>query len=151
MLGAILTSMLVTALALMLAFPKTPAGKWLHRILVEAPSQFIAELSWAKVGTALLTGAAFILFALASPEILPVIFAVGMDAAMVEMMIAVWLASVSGGFTGAWRATARGAATAARLVRSILSPRNRQRSSRPKRLRPQRKTDDEGEPGWAFA
>jgi hypothetical protein len=151
MLVTILTSTMLSALVLVLAFPKTPTGKWLRRILVEPPARFLRDFTWTNFGRALLIGAAVLLFALASPEMLAVLAAMGMDAAMVELMIAVWFAAVSGSILGVWRTVTRIAAISARLVQAVLTPRNRPRSTRPRKFRSQRKNDDQAEPDWAFA
>ena len=43
---SILMPMAVTGLVLMLAFPETPTGKWLHRILIEPPARFLVDFTW---------------------------------------------------------------------------------------------------------
>lgn len=148
MLLAILGSMAVTALVLMLAFPETPAGKWLHRSLVEPPARFFTDFTWAKLAKTLLLGAALVVLALMGPEMMLVLGASGLDAAaLIEVMFIVWLASVSGGIATVWRVTKRVIPNLVRLARS--GPRNRSRARRSRK--PQRKTDDKNEPGWAFA
>ena len=151
MLVAILTSMAIPALALMLAFPETPTGKWLHRILVEAPARFLADFTWAKFGRTLLVAGAITLLVLMGPEMLLLLAASGLDAAaLVEVMLIVWAASVSGGFVGAWRRAARLFSGIARFAIAALARPGHSRAPRRRKYRPQRqKTDDE--PGWAFA
>ena len=152
MLVAILTSAAVTTLALMLAFPQTPTGKWLHRALVEAPARILSDMTWAKIGKMILVSGAIALFAFAGPEMLTLLAVTGLDAAaLFELMFVVWFASVSGGIVGIRRTVARLAANVARLLRTISAPRNRSRSSRPRKPGPRPKNDDEAEPGWAFA
>ena len=151
MLVAILTSMTLSALALMLAFPQTPTGKWLHRILVEAPARFFMDFTWAKLVQLLISFAVVMFLISIGPEGVALLTAAGADAALLEVMLALWLASVSGGFVAAGRSVAHIAARSAQLVRAIFAPRNRQRASRPRKFRPQRKNDDQAEPGWAFA
>jgi hypothetical protein len=141
--------MTISALVLMLAFPETPTGKWLHRILVEAPSQCLMEFSWAKLGRTLLLGGAFALIAFMGPEMMLLLAASGMDAAaLLEVMLIIWLAAVSGGVTAAWRTARRIVTGVVRLVGRVS--RNRSRAPR-RRRQPQRKNDDQGEPGWALA
>lgn len=152
MLVAILTSTALTALALMLAFPRTPTGRWLHRMLVEAPARYLLDLTWAKIGKGFVVGIAIAVFAIASPEMLAILAVTGLDAAaLLELMIVIWLVSLSGGVTGARRTITRLAAGTARLMRTVARPRTRARSTRPKRPSSQHKNDDSPEPGWAFA
>jgi hypothetical protein len=150
MLVAILTSMAISALALMLAFPETPTGRWLSRHLVEAPARFFMDLTWAKAGQLLISLAIVMLLVSAGPEGFALMTAAGVDAAMLEVMLAFWLASVSGTVAGAWRTGVRIAANMLRRAGAAIRPRNRARSPR-RRHRPQRKNDDKAEPGWAFA
>jgi hypothetical protein len=151
MLVAILTSMTITALVMMLTFPKTPPGKWLHRILVEAPARFFEKLSWAKLGQVLIAFAIVMFLVSIGPEGIALLTAAGVDAAMLEVILAIWLVSVSSSLGTLWRTVMRIAANAARRAQLILAPRNRARSPRTRKLRPPRKSDDQVEPGWAFA
>jgi hypothetical protein len=151
MLFAILSSMLVTALVLMLAFPRTPTGRWLHRILVEGPAGFFMDFTWAKLGQLVISFAVVIFLISIGPEGMALLAVAGADSALLEVMLALWLASASGNIAGVFRAAVRIAAGSARLVRAVFAPRNRQRSSRPRKVRAQRKNDDQAEPGWAFA
>ena len=150
MLVAILTSMTLSALVLMLAFPQTPTGTWIRRILVEAPARFFVDFTWAKLGQLLISFAVVVFLISIGPEGLALLAASGVDAALLEVMLALWLASVSGGIVAAGRAVARFIARSAQLVRTVFAPRNRRRSSRPRKHRP-RKNDDQADPGWAFA
>jgi hypothetical protein len=149
MLVAILTSMMISAVALMLAFPETPTGKWLHRILVEAPARFLSDFTWAKAGQALITLSIVMFLISIGPEGIALLTAAGVDAAMLEVMLTIWLVSVSRGAGSVWRGAERFVARSVQLVRTIVLPRNRQQSHRRRKLRPQRKDDDE--PGWVFA
>lgn len=151
MLVAILTSMAISALVLMLAFPKTPTGKWLHRILVEAPARFFMTLTWAKAGQLLISLAVVMLLVSAGPEGFALMTAAGVDAALLEVMLAFWLASVSGTVAGAWRTGVRITANMLRRAGAAIRPRNNRARSPRRRHRPQRKNDDKAEPGWAFA
>jgi hypothetical protein len=151
MLAAILTSMAVTALAFVLVFPETPTGKWLHRILVEAPARFLADFTWAKFGRMLLIAGAAILLASLGPEMLLLMAASGLDAAaLVEVMLIVWAASVSGGFAGVGRRTMRLVSGIGRAVSAVFARPNQPRARRRNTRRP-RKADELDEPGWAFA
>jgi hypothetical protein len=149
MLAAILTSTALSALVIMLVFPQTPAGKWLLRHLAEAPARFFMDFTFAKLGQLLLSAAVVIFMVSLGPEGLALLAASGVDAALLEVMLALWLTSVSGNIAGVWRKAVRIAARSARFVRAVIAPRNRQRSSRPRTLR--QKDDDKPEPGLAFA
>jgi hypothetical protein len=152
MLVAILTSMAISALVLMLAFPETPTGKWLHRHLVEASVRFFMDLTWAKFGRMLLVAGAAMLLASMGPEMLLLMAASGLDAAaLVEVMLIVWAASVSGGITGVGRRIMRLVSGISRISSAILPRPNRSRQPRRNGGRRQRKADDLDEPGWAFA
>lgn len=152
MLVAILTSMMLSALVLMLAFPLTPAGKWLHRILVEAPARFLVDFTWAKLGRTLLVAGAITLFVLMGPEMMLLLAVSGLDAvALLEVMMIVWLTSVSGGITGTGRRAARLFSRAARAVSAVLGRPNYSREPHRSGRRRPRKTDDLDEPDWAFA
>ena len=151
MLAAILTSMAISALVLMLVFPNTPTGKWLHRILVEPPAQFLAKFSWAKLGSVLISLAVVMFLVSIGPEGIALLTAAGVDAAMLEVILAVWLVSVSSGLGAVSRTVTRIIPKSAQLVRAALMPRNRSREQRRRKYRRQRKNDDEAEPGWAVA
>jgi hypothetical protein len=152
MLVAVLTSMMLSALVLMLAFPQTPAGKWLRRILVEAPARFLLDFTWAKFGRMLLVAGAAMLLASMGPEMLLLMAASGLDAAaLFEVMLIVWAASVSGGITGVARRVMRLVSGISRIASTVLSRPNRSRQPRRNGDRRPRKTDDLDEPGWAFA
>jgi hypothetical protein len=152
MLVAILTSMAISALALMLVFPETPTGKWLHRILAEAPARFLADFTWARFGRMLLIAGAAMLLASLGPEMLLLMAASGLDAAaLVEVMLIVWAASVSGGFAAAGRRTMRLVSGIGRVVSAVFARPNQPRESRRNGRRRPRKTDDMDEPGWALA
>jgi hypothetical protein len=152
MLFTILFSMLVTALVLMLAFPETPTARAIHRVLVEAPAEFLLDLTWARVGQLALSGAALVLMMLMGPQTLMLMATMGLDAAFVEILILMWLASVSGGLAATWRSVRRTAARALRIARRQLSPRRRSREpGRRRKSRPQGWKDDADSPGWAFA
>ena len=152
MLVAILTSMMFSALVLMLAFPRTPVGKWLRRILVEAPARFLLGFTWAMFGRTLLVAGAITLLALMGPEMLLLLAASSLDAAaLVELILIVWVASVSGGIAGAWRRAVRLVSGIARAVSAVLTRLNQPREPRRNGRRRPRKADDLDEPGWAFA
>jgi hypothetical protein len=108
------------------------------------------DLTWAKAGQLLISLAIVMLLVSAGPEGFALMTAAGVDAAMLEVMLAFWLASVSGTVAGAWRTGVRIAANMLRRAGAAIRPRNRARSPR-RRHRPQRKNDDKAEPGWAFA
>jgi hypothetical protein len=152
MLVAILISMAISALALMSAFPETPTGKWLHRMLAEAPARFLLDFTWAKFGRMLLIAGAAMLLASMGPEMLLLMAASGLDAAaLVEVMLIVWAASVSGGITGVGRSLMRLVSGISRIASAVLPRPNRSRRPRRNGGRRPRKADDLDEPGWAFA
>jgi ABC-type bacteriocin/lantibiotic exporter with double-glycine peptidase domain len=150
MIFAILTSAMVTALVVMLAFPRLPAARHLHRALVEPPARFLLEFSWAKLRKALLmTAAAIVLLAFMGPEGM-MLSAIGLDAtAIVEITIIVFMMAASSAIAAVWRTTRRVRARSVQLVRTISSPKNQMRAPRRRRYRP-RKDDDKVEPGWAL-
>ena len=152
MLFAILGSMAVSALVLMLAFPETPTGKWLCGILVEAPARFLSEVTWAKLGRTLLVAGALMLLVFMGPEMWLLLAASGLDAAaLVEVMLIVWFASLSGGIGGAWRRAARLLSGIGRAVVTVLARPNHSREPRRNSRRQPRKAGDPDEPDWAFA
>src|SRR5690349_12222048 len=104
MVTAILVSAFVTAVAIMLAFPRTPAAGALHRFLVEAPIRFFMDLTWKKTGKLALSGAALALMMLMGPQMLATMIAVGVDAAVLELIILGWLVSASGQLANSYRA-----------------------------------------------
>jgi hypothetical protein len=148
---AILTSMTISALALMLAFPATPTGKWLHRHLVEGPARFCRDFTRAKLGPVLISLAVVMFLVAAGPEGIALLTAAGVDAAMLELILALWLASVSGDIVGACRTTARFVANLVKQARAHIAPRARAREPRRRKYRRERKNDDEAEPNWAVA
>lgn len=150
MLVAILTSMMLSALVLMLAFPDTPTGKWLRRTLVEGPARFLTDFTWAKLGSLLVSLAVVMFLVSIGPEGIAALAAAGADAALLEVMLALWLSSVSANIVGAGRAVVRLAANSLRRVRAAFMPRNRARTPRRKQ-RPKPRNEGQSEPGWAFA
>jgi hypothetical protein len=151
MLSAIVTSILVTALVLMLAFPQTPSGKWLHRILVAPLAQFSADFTWAKLGQVLISIVIVLFLASIGPQGIALLVAAGVDAAMLEVLLTFWLLLASSSIGTGWRTATRVAAKFARLLLAVSAPRNRSRAPRRRKYRPSRKADDPNEPGWAFA
>jgi hypothetical protein len=75
----------------------------------------------------------------------------GLDtAALIEVMLIVWAASVSGGIAGVGREMMRLVSGISRIASAVLPRPNRSRRPRRNSGRP-RKADDLDEPGWAFA
>ncbi len=152
MVTTILVSALVTAMAIMLVFPRTPAAEALHRILVETPVRFIVDLTWKKAGKLALSGAAIGLMMLMGPQMLATMIAIGVDAAVLELVILGWLVSASRQFATAYRSLKRLHSALVALARRLAIRPGRARKPRPKRKsRPQGRKDDDAGPEWAFA
>ncbi len=107
------------------------------------------DFSWAKLRSVLISLAVVMVLVAAGPEGIALLTAAGVDAAMLELMLAFWLASVSGSIAGAWRAGSRFVVDALRRVGAAVRPRNRARTPR-RRCKLQRENDNKPEPGWAF-
>lgn len=144
-------SVFIAAVTLMALFPRTPAAKAIRRVLVEAPTSFLTDLTWAKA-VQLAMSIAVVGAMLIIPEMAMVMASLGADAAILEVMAVIWVASLSGSFTSAWRSIRQAAAAtgriAARTVRAIARP----RGARHRRRKPGhgRKDDADG-PEWVFA
>ena len=152
MIATLLVSALISALTLMLAFPQTPAARTLHRILVEAPTRFVFELTWTRAGKLALSGAALCLMMLMGPQMLAAMLAMGADAALLELIILGWVASASGQLASGWRFLKRARPAIAWLAQRIGIRPNRARKPRPRRKsRPQGRKGDSADPEWAFA
>jgi hypothetical protein len=151
MLFTILFSMLVTALALMLAFPKTPTARAVHRVLVETPAEALFDMTWKKATLNAVVVLAFVVFALMGPEMMMMFAAMGADAAAVELMIIVFAASAMGGLGSAWRVVTRVGVGLSRIVTRISSRSGRARAARRPKSRPHGRKDDASGPDWAFA
>lgn len=152
MVAAILVSAFVTTMAIMLAFPRTPAAKGLHRVLVEAPVRFVADMTWKKAGKLVLSGAALILMMAMGPQVLATMIAIGVDAAVLELVILGWLVSAGGQFATAYRSLKRLPSALIALGRRLAVRPGHARKPRPRRKsRPQGRKDDDAGPEWAFA
>ena len=151
MIATILVSALATAMVLMLAFPRTPAARTLHRILVEAPARFMFELTWAKAGQLALSGAAMVLMLAMGPQMLALAIAMGADAAFFEVLIVLWLASASGQVAAAAQFVKRIPSAVIGLARRlVIRPGNRRKPRPQRKSRPQGRKDDSAGPEWAF-
>ncbi len=152
MLTTMLLSSLAAAMAVILAFPRTPAAKYLHRVLVEAPARFLFDLTWAKAGQLALSGAALALMMAMGPQMLALAVAMGADAAFFEVLIVLWLASASGQVAAAARFVKRIPSAIIGLVKRLAIRPGHGREPRPRRKsRPHCRKDDSAEPEWAFA
>ena len=151
MLGTLLGSALLVATVIMMAFPRTPTARVLHRLLVEPPATFLLDFTWKKLGAVLLVTMFAPVLVLAGPEMLAMFALLGGDAAAIELMIVVAGMSVTGSFAAAWRQVRTAPVQLVRLVGQILRPSSRPRTPR-KRIRGQRPPKDDPSPGnWAFA
>jgi hypothetical protein len=111
------------------------------------------EMTWKKVGQLALSATALCLMMAMGPQMLLLMSTMGLDAAFVEVLILVYLTSVSGGITSAWRSLRRAAARALRFAFRPL-PRRHPRQRQPGRRRkssPRGGKDDKSGPEWVFA
>ena len=143
---------ILAALLVMQLAPHSDLGKEARRTLVEAPARLMLDLTWAKAGKAVLLSLICFALLLAGPEMIALLMMMGGDLAAVELVLAIWAASASGGLVAAWRKVAGVSGRASRLVKALLrlgtakqTPRQRRRK------RPPKPRKDEDEPGWAFA
>ncbi len=152
MLSAIPVSAFIAAMTIMLAFPQTPAAKGLHHALVEAPVRFFFDLTWNKAGKLALSGAAIGLMMLMGPQMLTTMLAIGVDAAVLEIVILGWLVSASGRITTAYRLEKRPHSAFRSLARHIAIRPGHGRKPGPRRKSRQKtQKDDEPAADWAFA
>lgn len=151
MLPHLVIAAFVASIALMFRFPQTPAAKAIRRVLVEKPARFLTDFTWAKAGRLALSiialGAILIMH-----EMAMLMASLGADAAILEIMIFVWLASASGGVASAWRSIRQAGASARRIAMRMGRAGRRPRAPRHRRSRPPhgRKDDVDGSE-WAFA
>lgn len=142
----------LSALLLMLFAPESRLGKAARETLVEAPARLLLDMTWAKAGRMALLAPVFVLLMLAGPEMIALLAMLGGDLAALELLLAVWAASVSGGLSATFRNVA---ARASRLWRSVIRARqsfNQRGSHRARRGKQDRKPrKDEDEPVGAFA
>jgi hypothetical protein len=141
----------IASIALVLLFPQTPAAKAIRRVLVEEPARFLSDFTWAKVGRMALSIIA-VGATLMMPEMAMLMASLGADAAILEVMIIVWVASASGGVASAWRSIRQAGACARRIAMRMGQAAGRPRAPRHRRSRPPhgRKDDVDG-PEWTFA
>ena len=151
MLVPLLGSALLVAAVIMMAFPRTPTARVLHRLLVEPPATFLLDFTWKKLAAMLLVAMFAPVLVLAGPEMLAMFALLGGDAAAIELMIVVAGMSVTGGFAAAWRQVRTAPFRLMRFFGRVLRPGPRPRTSG-KRIRRQRPPKDDSAPGgWAFA
>lgn len=151
MLLHLLISAFIASIALMLLFPRTPAAKAIRRVLVEKPARFLTDFAWAKAGRLALSivavGAMMMM-----PEMAMLTASLGADAAILEVMIIVWVASASGGVASAWRSMRQAGVCARRIAMRMGRAAGRPRAPRHRRSRPPHgRKDDVDRPEWAFA
>lgn len=119
---------------------------------MEAPVRFVADLTWKKTGKLALSGAALALMMMMGPQMLATMFAIGVDAAVLELVILGWIASASGQFANAWRSLKRLPSALVALARRLAIRPGHARKPRPRRKsRPQGRKGDDAGPEWAFA
>jgi hypothetical protein len=151
MLLTILIWTILAALLVMQLAPDSSLGRSARHTLVEAPARLLLDMTWRRAGKTLVLAIAFALLLLAGPETIMMLTVAGGDLAAMELLLAVWAASVSGGLAVARRKAAAMPGRMARLTRAILrrgSGRETSRRRRRKGLRMPRK--DEDAPGCAF-
>lgn len=143
---------ILAALLVMQLAPESGLGKSARRILVETPARMLLDMTWKKAVRTVLLTVVFALLLLAGPEMIMMLFMTGGDLAAVEMLLAVWAASVSGGLASVWRKVAAIARRMAGLRRAFLRREaGRETSRRLRRKDRQKPPRDEDAPGWAFA
>jgi hypothetical protein len=151
MLLHLLISAFIASVALMVLFPRTPAAQAIRRVLVEDPAGFLMDLTWTKAGRLALSIIAVALM-LMMPEMAMLMASMGADAAILEVMMIVWVASVSGGFASGWRSIRRSGAYVRRIATRTGHAINRPRARRHRRSKPpQGRNDDAGGLKWAGA
>lgn len=152
MLLTILMWTILAALLVMQLAPESSLGKSARRMLVETPARLLLDMSWKKAAKTVVLTVVFALLLLAGPETIMMIMVTGGDLAAVELLLAVWAASVSGGLAAAWRKVPAMPGRMAQVARAILRRgAGRETSHRSRRKGPPKPRKDEDEPGWAFA
>jgi hypothetical protein len=156
---------LAAALAVMLLAPEAPMSRWLKRLLVEAPSEWLSRRKREQVALWILL-AAFIVLMVWAPDVargMAVFFASGADgvpiiialvdgSVVLEILMAVWL--VGNAFKPLGRLIRRAMDGAESLAANALRIVRRQRARDRKRLasrKPRKPDDSSSEPGLAFA
>lgn len=151
----LLTILMWTILAALLAMwlaPESSLGKSARRTLVEIPARLLLDMTWKKAAKTAVLTLVFALLLLAGPETIMMLMVTGGDLAAVELLLAVWAASVSGGFAGAWRKVTGMLAKTSRLAAAIRwRGTGRETTRRRRRNGPRKPRKDEDAPGWAFA
>jgi hypothetical protein len=164
--------MLMAAIAVMLLAPHAPISRWLRRMLVEAPAEWMSR---RKRGEMVLWAAfvVFIVVCVWAPDIAraigflfagaaesaPVLAALIDGSVALEVLLAAWFAASSGALKALWRLIrgwADAASTAAvRIFRAVRRQRPRsRRRKRPGGGSPKKPDDSSPEPdwtGWVFA
>ena len=152
MIATVIVSMFASALAITVLFPTTPLARTLHRFLIEPTARFMHDLTWRKPGRLILSALALCFMMMMGPQTLLLMLSMGLDAAFVEVLILMYLASASGGVASTWRSLKAAMARALRFVSRPLSRRSRQRQPhRRRKSRPKGRKDDDSSPEWAFA
>lgn len=149
---AILLSFFATTLVIMLAYPRTPIARFLHRRLVEDPVRFACELTWKKMGQIALSTAALFFMMAMGPQMLALMLSMGLDAAFVEVLILLYATSALGRVLSSARSILDAAAKTLSFVPNLILRRGRHREvRRPRRPNPRAKNDDTSGPQWSFA
>lgn len=141
---------LALLLGLMLAFPGTPTGRWLHAELVERPVLWLdrqTALGLAKGAVLFIAG--LILF-LGMPEMMVVLMAVGEPALAIEAGLALYAAAAVGAFRGLRERAIRIALRPLTVVRLVMSLAARA-PRRPRRRPGAGKRGEDPEPAFGFA
>jgi hypothetical protein len=153
----------VMALAAMRLAPGAPVSRWLKRLLVDAPSEWLSRRKRGQVALWIML-AVFIVVCVWAPDMargFAALFASGMDgvpiimalidgSVVAEILMAVWL--VANAFKPLWRLIRRSIDAIASLGAAAPGVVRRQRQRGPRRpaaKKPRKPDDSTSEPDWA--
>lgn len=135
--------------AMMLAMaPGSPLARPLRRWLLEKPVAWLGQQSLHKLALLAIGFMVVMVLAIASPELLPFMGALG-DTAILEVALAIWLAGMAGGLLNMWRRAIDLAALLVRVARHVATRRRRARPRsrhKPGQPAPPRPDDSAPEP-----
>jgi hypothetical protein len=151
------------ALVAMLLAPEAPLSRWLKRLLVEGPSEWLSRRKREQIALWITFGL-FIALCVWAPDVargfaalfasgvdgMPVILALLDGSVVLEILMAVWL--VGNAFKPLWRFIRRAMDTAGAMAASAFRIVRRQRArdrKRPASRKPRKPDDSSSEPGWA--
>jgi hypothetical protein len=156
------------ALAAMLLAPDAPVSRWLKRLLIEAPSEWLSRRKREQVALWILL-AAFIALCVWAPDVargaaalfasgadgVPIIMALLDGSVVLEILMALWLALNT--FKPLWRLIRRTMDAVASMAPGALRIVRRQHeraTRRPAAKKPRKPDDSSSDPAWgslAFA